>query len=141
MEVKPAVLLPRKDDAVADPMQRIVGVGAAENRALAFVRAPQLAALAGGRVGDADRPRRPAPLRREDEELLARRDADERDVLRVGRPDRRGVAVDARIEIADLLRGDVDDADERVLRARRDEGDLRPRRATSADCLACRWRR
>ena len=51
-------------------------------------------------------------------------DADECDLLAVGRPDGLGIAIDAGIEIGEGLGGDVVDGDEGVIGARGDVGEL-----------------
>src|SRR5438132_1236236 len=125
IKMRPAVLLPRKHDAIArGPNDLVLGHDAAIDAAVAFIRAPDLATVAGGDVGDADRPRLPRAYRREREHFVAGRDAREGDLLSVRRPDRKRVAVDARIEIANRLRREVVGADEGMLAARRYEGEL-----------------
>ena len=65
---------------------------------------------------------------------------DEGDLLAVGRPDRVGILIDAGVEIEQRLRGDVVDANERMIGAVGDEGDAGSHRATSEGRRPRPWR-
>ncbi len=131
----PAVFLPRKDEPVlGGPEDLLLRVEAAEDTSHAAVGVPHAPGPTRGHVRDVDRPRLPFPARRKGQGIAGRRDAQVGDLSAVRRPDRRDVAVDGRIEIANRLRRDIDDADERVLAAAGHEGELRSVRRP-AECV------
>ena len=115
VEMLPAVALPREDEPLLGrPRQLRTELHRLEHAAAAGCRAPHLAAGAGGHVGHADRPRLAFALGEEDHAVAHRRPADEREARAVGRPRRRVVGVERRLQPRQRARGDGEHADEGV---------------------------
>src|SRR5271157_5848687 len=101
IEVKPAIALPREDDAIAGgPKQLIVRCHAAEHAAGAWLRAPYAVAHAGLHRGHADRPGLARTAGLSHRAQPTRWLADEDDAAPIGRPFRIAVEIGARVEIA-----------------------------------------
>src|SRR3989442_4181042 len=86
---------------------------------------PLLPAIAARDIGDANGPRLRRSPRRERHDAYGGRDADVRDPLSIGAPDRLVVRVHTGIEVAERLGRNVIDADEAVVVAVADERELR----------------
>ena len=126
VEMRPAVPLPRENEAVAvGPGELPVGHDIAEDAAAAALGAKDLARRARRGVGDADRPGLALAVRPEGLQVPGGRDTQVRDALAVWRPDRPGVAVRRGVEVADRPRCDVEDADEAVIAPAAGEGEPR----------------
>src|SRR5205807_7584196 len=116
--VSPAVAFPGKDQAVARaPEQLVLCPDFAEGASPSFFSSPDLAPGASRPVRDADRPGLCSPLGPEYGRLLRSGNADERDLVAVRRPRGLEVAVDARIDVSQSLRGEVVNADQAVVAA------------------------
>src|SRR5690606_14638302 len=105
----------------ARPEQLRVSGNSLEYADRSCLRLPDLAALAAGDIHHANRPRQGFAARCEHENLARRRDARERYAGPVGRPRRVAIEIDARIEIAQSLRGDIVHANEAVIAPGADE--------------------
>ena len=117
VEMRPAVALPREDQAVAGPQQLVFGGDFAEHAAGAFARAPEFAPGAGFGRGNADGPGLARAVRLANGTQAARWDADECHAAAVGRPFGVAVVVGAGVEVAQGGGGHVVDADEAVVAA------------------------
>src|SRR5437764_11471057 len=106
--MRPSIFFPGKYDPVPGaPDELIVGNHSVIDASSPRVGAPDLAPDAGSGIRDANGPRRTAAVRRERENLLTTRHADERHLFSIGRPDRKTIAIDAGIQIANRLCGRV----------------------------------
>ena len=120
----PAVPFPREDEPLAGaPEELVCGDDRPKRASGALVGAPHLASLSGGDVGDPDRPGKRPPPRRERERSPLVRDSDEREAVPVGRPDGRGVPIEAWVQIAKAPRFEVEASHEGVIASSADEGE------------------
>ena len=104
VEMRPAIALPGKDEAVgAGPDQLILGDHGAKHAARTGVRLPDLPAGAIGDAGEADAPRISRAPSAASSARATVRHAGEGDLFAVGRPGRVGIAIDAGVEIAQRL--------------------------------------
>ena len=127
VEVRPAVALPREDEAVAvGPEDLILRHDVAIDAAAPLLRPEDFARRPRRGVGDAQRPGLRFPVRAEGLDLLRGGEPQEGEALSVGRPDGSRVAVDARVQVADGLARRLVDADEAVVAAPAGEGEAGP---------------
>src|ERR1700722_6593381 len=115
----PAVAFPGKHEPVSVGPQNLVRRDYGVKRAArSRLRAPNLAARESGRIGNADRPGlRRIALRARTSGTSRRGNSDKSDAAAIGTPHWRRVGIDARVEIANGFRTDLEHADERVLSA------------------------
>src|SRR6185369_3853774 len=103
IQMKPAVSVPGKDYAVSSgPHQLVLRGYVLEDAAGTFLRSPNHFAFARSYIGNDDGPRQSGALRRE-QQLFARRIANEGNARSVRRPLWAGVAVDARCDPSQVL--------------------------------------
>src|ERR1700731_1400613 len=105
--------LPREDDAIARAPEQLVARNHGVKRASRSWRCfPQLAALAGLDVGNADGPRFGRSHWTERERARDHRNANEGYTLAIGGPCRLRIAIRAGVQITQRLRGEIVHADE-----------------------------
>src|SRR6266851_2708970 len=120
----PSGSFPREQQASIGPQQLPFGHHRIKHAAASCRRAPYFMTGAGSYVRDADGPRFGRDPWAECEKIMRRGNADERDLARIGRPNRLGVLVDAWIDIPQALGCWVEDADEGVISTAADKGEF-----------------
>src|ERR1035438_7813538 len=121
----PTGAFPGKNYAVGRaPEQLIVGDHGVEGAAGANGCVPKLAAISGIDVGETNGPGLGgSALGAEEDTAGIGWETNESDLLSIGRPSGVGVTVDTRIEVEERFRGEIINADERVIGARGDESE------------------
>src|SRR5947207_5568169 len=120
----PAILLGSEDNSVSNETEGFV-FSEVRKRTHEFFRAmPYSARFTGCSIGDINGPG-VGPSLKQGQTLFEAVVADERDLLAVRRPPRHGVAIHRRSKVADGFAAEIVDADEAVVPAMGNEGDLR----------------
>jgi hypothetical protein len=136
IEVRPAVLLPGKHDAVSvGPEKLVTRDDSSKDAAAPLFRAEDFARPAGRRVRDADRPGLALAVRPERLGLASRGDPHEGETFAVRRPHGVRIPIHARVNVRERLPGGIADTEEAVVAAAADEGETRPVRRPAESCL------
>src|SRR5580658_10235501 len=111
----PAISFPRENQAIPRPEDLAGCNDGVEHAAGAWGGMKHLACGAGLDVYYANRPRLTFPLRAKLKSAGGCRDSQKRDLFSVGRPNRRGIAIDAGVQVFNRLGGDVVQTDQPVI--------------------------